>query len=173
MCQWLWLGSQQPSAEFNCSLPPGPDPVSTAQILCQQSLFVECGLGIRRYVAAGAPPNITTLGFMPSNSNMTNGVRPPCAMCDKLHFFQHLAKKLQSRALTNQYCSQHIPQHNGQVRRHFWTWLGNWPYLTRGENCSHREFNFLFQLYINDGEWRNNKVDGGWRKAWRKVKSQK
>ena len=101
VCQWLWLGSQQPSAEFNCSLPPGPGPVSTAQILCQQSLFVECGLGIRRYVAAGAPPNITTLGFMPSNSNMTNGVRPPCAMCDKLHFFQHLAKKLQSCALTS------------------------------------------------------------------------
>ena len=73
MCQWLWLGSQQPSAEFNCSLPPGPGPVSTAQILCQQSLFVECGLGIRRYVAAGAPPNITTLGFMPSNSNMRTG----------------------------------------------------------------------------------------------------
>ena len=68
VCQWLWLGSQQPSAEFNCSLPPGPGPVSTAQILCQQSLFVECGLGIRRYVAAGAPPNITTLGFTPSNS---------------------------------------------------------------------------------------------------------
>ena len=84
VCQWLWLGSQQPSAEFNCSLPPGPvSPVSTAQILCQQSLFVECGLGIRRYVAAGAPPNITTLGFTPSNSNMTNGVRPPCAMCDR------------------------------------------------------------------------------------------
>ena len=67
VCQWLWLGSQKPSAEFNCSLPPGPGPVSTAQILCQQSLFVECGLAIRRYVAAGAPPNITTLGFTPSN----------------------------------------------------------------------------------------------------------
>ena len=22
VCQWLWLGSQKPSAEFNCSLPP-------------------------------------------------------------------------------------------------------------------------------------------------------
>ena len=38
-----------------------------------------------------------------------------------------------SELRTNQYCSQHIPQHNGQVRRHFWTWLGNWPYLTRGK----------------------------------------
>ena len=122
VCQWLWLGSQQPSAEFNCSLPPGPGPVSTAQILCQQSLFVECGLGIRRYVAAGAPPNITTLGFTPSNSNMTNGVRPPCAMCDRSQVALFISE-VQFSSWPQNFRVTHQPvlfdAHSTTARRHY------------------------------------------------------